>query len=351
MWFIDLQTIRDDSLVASETARVLGVREEPGRPLVQTLIAHLKTRKLVLILDNCEQVIDTCASLVNALLRGAPEVRVLATSRIALRVPGEQTYVVQPLPVPMRSSGLDALAKSTGRAAVRRAGETAQAELRAERAGSAGGGRARVSTGRHTAGARAGGGARSFAPVADINKRLNDRYKILTGGDRTLQARQQTLRALVDWSYDLLEETEQVLLARLSLFAGGFGLAAVETICGSRPARRPEDVLDLITSLVEKSLLRVDESDDGARYRLLETIRDYAREKLIMNATSRCRCPQCTPITSSTWPRRPITAWKARTRRNGPDVSRTRSTTCAPRSHCRSPAASIQSSPSGSRWR
>ena len=281
VWFIDLQTIRDDSLVATETARVLGVRDEPGRPLVQTLIAHLKTRKLMLILDNCEQVIDTCANLVNALLRGAPEVRVLATSRIALRVPGEQTYVVQPLPVPMRSSGLDALAKSPAvqlfveRAKLhkpsfvlneREAPAVAELVFRLEG----------IPLALELAAAR----VRSL-PVADINKRLNDRYKFLTGGDRTLQARQQTLRALVDWSYDLLEETEQVLLARLSLFAGGFGLEAVETICGSEPLTA-DDVLDLITSLVEKSLLRVDESDDGARYRLLETIRDYAREKLVM---------------------------------------------------------------------
>ena len=112
IWFIDLQTIRDDSLVASETARVLGVREESGRPLLQTLAAHLKSRKLMLILDNCEQVIDSSAALVNAILRAAPEVRVLATSRIALRVPGEQTYVVQPLPVPSRTEGLDTLVRS-----------------------------------------------------------------------------------------------------------------------------------------------------------------------------------------------------------------------------------------------
>ncbi|HEX7373410.1 MAG TPA: tetratricopeptide repeat protein, partial [Steroidobacteraceae bacterium] len=121
---------------------------------------------------------------------------------------------------------------------------------------------------------------RSLA-VADINKRLNDRYKLLTGGDRTLQARQQTLRALVDWSYDLLEENEQVLLARLSVFAGGFGLEAAETICGAEPLDAM-DVLDLITSLVEKSLLRVEEHDAGARYRMLETIREYAAEKLVL---------------------------------------------------------------------
>jgi predicted ATPase/class 3 adenylate cyclase len=281
VWFVDLQMIRDDALVASEAARVLGVREEPGRPLVQTLTAHVRTRKLMLILDNCEQVVDTCAELANAILRGAPDVRVVTTSRIALRVPGEQTYVVQPLPVPMRTESLDALRKSTAvqlfveRAKLhkpsfalneREAPAVAELVFRLEG----------IPLALELAAAR----VRTLT-VADINKRLTDRYKILIGGDRTLQARQQTLRALVDWSYDLLEEGEQVLLARLSVFAGGFGHAAVETVCGVDPLTA-EDVLDVVTSLVEKSLLRVEESDDGVRYRLLETIRDYAREKLIM---------------------------------------------------------------------
>jgi predicted ATPase/class 3 adenylate cyclase len=281
VWFVDLQMIRDDALVASEAARVLGVREEPGRPLVQTLTAHVRTRKLMLILDNCEQVVDTCAELANAILRGAPDVRVVTTSRIALRVPGEQTYVVQPLPVPMRTESLDALRKSTAvqlfveRAKLhkpsfalneREAPAVAELVFRLEG----------IPLALELAAAR----VRTLT-VADINKRLTDRFKILIGGDRTLQARQQTLRALVDWSYDLLEEGEQVLLARLSVFAGGFGLAAVETVCGVDPLTA-EDVLDVVTSLVEKSLLRVEESDDGVRYRLLETIRDYAREKLIM---------------------------------------------------------------------
>ena len=281
VWFIDLQTIRDGSLVASETARVLGVREEAGRPLMQTLCAHLKSRKLMLILDNCEQVIDASADLAAAVLRAAADVRILATSRIALRVPGEQTYVVQPLPVPSRSSGVEALLRSTAvvlfveRAKLHKPSfeltereAPAVAELVSRLEG--------IPLALELAAAR----VRSLA-IADINKRLNDRYKILTGGDRTLQARQQTLRALVDWSFDLLEDSEQVLLARLSVFAGTLDLPAAETICGVDPLT-PEDVLDLITSLVEKSLIYMEVGEDGARYRLLETIREYAREKLKM---------------------------------------------------------------------
>ncbi len=281
VWFIDLQTIRDDTLVASETARVLGVREEAGRPLMQTLCAHLKTRKLMLIIDNCEQVIDACADVANTILRAAPEIRILATSRIALRVPGEQTYVVQPLPVPLRSDNVEALAKSTAvqlfveRAKLHRPAfaltekeAPAVAELVFRLEG--------IPLAIELAAAR----IRSLS-VTDINKRLNDRYKILTGGDRTLQARQQTLRALIDWSYDLLEDNEQVLLARLSVFAGGCDLMAIEEVCGTDPLD-VADVLDIVTSLVEKSLLRVENGEDGARYRMLETIRDYAHEKLIM---------------------------------------------------------------------
>jgi predicted ATPase/class 3 adenylate cyclase len=281
VWFVDLQMIRDDALVAGEAARVLGVREEPGRPLAQTLVAHVRNRKLMLILDNCEQVVDSCAELANAILRGAPDVRVVTTSRIALRVPGEQTYIVQPLPVPMRTESLNALRKSTAvRLFVERAKLHKPSFALTEREAPAVAELVFRLEGIPLALELAAARVRTLA-VADINKRLSDRYKILTGGDRTLQARQQTLRALVDWSYDLLEEGEQVLLARLSVFAGGFGLAAVETVCGVDPLTA-EDVLDVVTSLVEKSLLRVEESEDGARYRLLETIRDYAREKLIM---------------------------------------------------------------------
>ncbi|MDE2358415.1 MAG: adenylate/guanylate cyclase domain-containing protein [Betaproteobacteria bacterium] len=293
VWFIDLQAIRDGSLVASETARVLSVREEPGRPLLQTLCAHVKSRKLLLILDNCEQVIDASAELANALLRSAPDVRMLTTSRIALRVPGEQTYVVQPLPLPSRTASFEALSQSTAvQLFVERAKLHKPAFALTEREAPAIAELVSRLEGIPLALELAAARVRSLA-VADINKRLNDRYKILTGGDRTLQARQQTLRALVDWSYDLLNEQEQVLLGRLSVFAGSFSLEAAEAVCGADPLD-PMDVLDLITSLAEKSLVNTEEAEDGLRYRLLETIRDYSREKLVARgeqaATAAAHC-------------------------------------------------------------
>ena len=278
-WFVDLAPLRDPTVVASEAAKVLGVREEPGRSLIETLCAHLKPRNLLLIMDNCEHLIGASAELVHAILRTAPEVRIIATSREALRVPGEETFAVPPLPVPNRSDGIEALSRS---AAVRLFVERAKlhrptfalneqeapalAELVARLEG--------IPLALELAAARVG-----TLTVADINVRLKDRYKLLTGGGRVLLERQQTLRALVDWSHDLLQEPEQALLARLAVFAGGFELAAAEEIGGADPLV-PEDVLNLLTSLVEKSLVLTEERVVGTRFRMLETIRDYAREKL-----------------------------------------------------------------------
>ena len=278
-WLVDLAPIRDPSIMASEAAKVLGVREEPGRLLIETLCAHLKPRNLLLILDNCEHLITPSAELVHAILGAALEVRIIATSREALRVPGEQTYTVPPLAVPNRSDGIEALSRSP---AVRLFVERAQlhrttfvlneqeapavAELVARLEG--------IPLALELAAARV-----RVLTVADINMRLKDRYKLLTGGDRVLLERQQTLRALVDWSYDLLQEHEQVLLARLAVFANGFELASAEEVCGADPLTR-EDVLDLLTSLIDKSLVMTEERKDRTRYRMLETIRDYAVEKL-----------------------------------------------------------------------
>ncbi|HWH84657.1 MAG TPA: tetratricopeptide repeat protein [Burkholderiaceae bacterium] len=279
VWFLDLAPISDPALVPSETAQVLGVREEPDRPLLQTLSAHLRPKRALLIFDNCEHVIKISAQLASAILKVAPQVRIIASSREPLRSPGEQCYPVLPLPVPDRDAGLEALSRSTAvrlfvdRAQLHRPAFTLNereapgvAELVARLEG--------IPLALELAAAR----VRSLT-VADINIRLKDRYKLLTGGSRVLQERQQTLRALVDWSYELLEPAEQTLLARLAVFVGGFDLAAAEEVCAGEPVDSM-DVLDLLGSLVEKSLVMLEERDEGARYRMLETIRDYAREKL-----------------------------------------------------------------------
>ncbi|MDZ7652513.1 MAG: hypothetical protein U5L03_08195 [Burkholderiaceae bacterium] len=278
-WFVDLAPLRDASLVVSEAAQVLGVREEPGRPLLETLCAFLKSRQVMLVLDNCEHVTEVVGRLTAAVLRAAPQVQILASSREALHVPGEQVYPVLPLPQPALDDDLPRLRESTAvrlfveRVRLQRPGfqltendAPTVAELVRRLEG--------IPLAIELAAARA-----RMMSLVDINSRLKNRYKLLTGGGKVLLERQQTLRALVDWSYDLLHDHERLLLARLSVFAGGFDMAAAEQVCGTEPMA-PEDVLDLLGALSDKSLLMLDEQDFVTRYRMLETIRDYAREKL-----------------------------------------------------------------------
>ena len=278
VWFLDLAPIRDPALVVNVAAQALDVREEPDRPLVQTLCTHLKQRRVLLILDNCEHLIEASAELAHAIVRATAYVGLIASSRQSLRVPGERAYPILPLPVPKRDDGVEALRRSPAvrlfidRARAHKPGfELSErdapvvAELVARLEG--------IPLALELAAAR----IRALS-VADINARLKDRYKLLTGGARVLQERQQTLRALVDWSYELLSEAEQTVLCRLGVFVGGFDLGAAEHVCGADPLTS-DDVLDLLGSLVEKSLVMLDESDEGTRYRMLETIRDYAREK------------------------------------------------------------------------
>jgi predicted ATPase/class 3 adenylate cyclase len=279
VWFLDLAPLRDEALVCSVAAQVIGVQQEPDRPLLQSVCARLKARRALIVLDNCEHLIKASAELAHAILRAAPHVRVLASSREALHVPGEQSYPLHPLPIPARDAGPEQLMQSPAvRLFVERARQSnpafaldaahapAVAELVARLEG--------IPLALELAAAR----VRALS-VVEINNRLKDRYKILTGGARVLQERQQTLRALVDWSFDLLTKPEQILFARLSVFVGGFDLEAAEQVCGVEPLAR-EDVLDLLASLVDKSLVLRDEHEDSGRYGMLETIRDYARERL-----------------------------------------------------------------------
>ena len=282
VWFLDLSSLRDPVHVVEEAARLLQVNEEPGRPLLQTLAAALQDRRLLLVIDNCEHLVEAAAALAHALLRAAPQVRLLCSSRIALRLPGEQTYSVLPLPVPGVQTHQFDLAALARLPAVQLFVERAQSHrpgfvLDAQQAGAV----AELVTrleGIPLALELAAARVRSLS-VADINTRLKDRYKLLTGGSRVLQQRQQTLRALVDWSYDLLAPPEQTLLRRLGVFNGGFDLAAAESVCGADPLDAL-DVLDLLDTLAQHSLVMVDASAGNTRYSMLETLREYAVEKL-----------------------------------------------------------------------
>ena len=285
VWFLDLASVRDPALIVNVAAQALDLREEPDRPLVQTLCTHLKLRRVLLILDNCEHVIAASAELAHAIVRATAYVDLIASSRQSLRVPGERAYPILPLPVPKRGDGVEALRRSP---AVRLFIDRARAhkpsfELNEREAPVVADLVARLE-GIPLALELAAARVRALS-VADINARLKDRYKLLTGGARVLQERQQTLRALVDWSYELLSDAEQTVLSRLAVFVGGFDLAAAEHVCGADPLTG-DDVLDLLGSLVEKSLVMLDERDEGTRYRMLETIRDYAREKLELGGGS-----------------------------------------------------------------
>ncbi len=283
VWFVDLAPIRDPSLVPNATGHVLGIREDAGKPVTQSLCEHLREHTLLIVLDNCEHLVDACATLADTLLKAIPGIRILATSREALHIQGEQTYPVLPLRVPDRKAGAAALLRSDAvqlfveRArlqkpdfAVTDDDAAAVGELCSRLDG--------IPLALELAAAR----LRSLS-VAEINARLHDRFKLLTGGSRVALERQQTLRALVSWSYDLLHDDEQIVLDRLSVFSGGFDLQAAEAVCGADPIAT-EDVLDLVNSLVDKSLIMVEQEGRASRYGLLETIKEFAHEHL----TKRC---------------------------------------------------------------
>jgi predicted ATPase/DNA-binding CsgD family transcriptional regulator len=268
--------------VPQAVATVLGVREAPGRSLTDTLSDHLRSSLALLVLDNCEHLVESCASLAEALLGRCPELSILTTSREALGVGGETLFVVPPLslPDPRRLPDADDL---PGYEAARLFAERA----RAVRPGF------EITEGNAIAVAQicyrldgmplaielAAARTRMLS-VGQIASRLDDRFVLLKGG-RTAMAHHETLRATMDWSYDLLSVEEKILLGRLSVFAGGFTLEAAEAI-GSGEDADDVGVLDSLASLVDKSLVLVVEVQDGSEvlYRLLETVRQYASEKL-----------------------------------------------------------------------
>ena len=282
VWLVELAAVGDPDEVGSTVAGAVHVSGRPGRPTVDTLGSALRHRQLMLVLDNCEHVIGGCADVANALLRTCPRVKILATSREGLNVPGESLMPVPPLRVPegdhlppieeLREFEAIRLFVDRCTAYQRTFALTPQNAADVVRI-------CRRLDGIPLALELAAARVRVLS-IAQVAARLDDRFRLLTGGGRTVVARHQTLRALIDWSYELLEDPERVLLRRLSVFVGGWTLEGAEVVCAGEGVRR-EEIFDYLAHLVDKSLVAMHEHAGAARYSMLETIREYAREKLV----------------------------------------------------------------------
>jgi predicted ATPase/DNA-binding SARP family transcriptional activator/DNA-binding CsgD family transcriptional regulator len=284
VWLVELAPLLDDGLVTQEVANVLGVQERPGEPLAGTLAKALAGKEVLLVLDNCEHVVEAAARLVYKLLASCPRLKVLATSRESLAVLGEVNWAVPPLSLPDGTTDGKLTAGSLVRyEAVRLfvdrcrlripdfelTWENAQAVARVCRRLDG------IPLAIELATARMG-----TLAVEQVAQRLDASLDVLRGNIRGAAPRQQTLRAALDWSYNLLSEGERTFFRRLSAFAGGWTLAAAEEVCSGDGIGR-EDILDLLGGLVDKSLVVAGASTDGAvRYKMLQPIRQYAREKL-----------------------------------------------------------------------
>jgi predicted ATPase/class 3 adenylate cyclase/Tfp pilus assembly protein PilF len=277
VWYVDLGAIDDPALVVNALALVLGLAEVAGTPLIETICLHMKSRRVLVLLDGCEHLLGACARLADALLRASAGIAIVATSREPLRTAGEQTAMLVPLSLPEPTANLgtflraDAVRLFVERSrsrqpdfAVSEQNAPAVAQICTRLDG--------IPLALELAAARVGA-----LPLEVIARRLDDRFSLLKSGDRAAMPRQQTLKALIDWSYDLLETPEKHLFARLSVFAAGWTLDAAEAVCADATLPR-SDILNLLDQLVQKSLVSWHEHED--RYWFLETIHDYAEGQL-----------------------------------------------------------------------
>jgi len=281
--WVGLVNLADANLIPQEIAQSLNVREVPGEPLIETISSYLKPKEVLLVLDNCEHLIRACAQYAEQLLGACPKLKILATSIEGLGLFNEKVWNVPSLPLPQVKQGFS----------TKELHEFASIELFDERAGNV---RSDYVLNENNAKAvtqicqRLDGiplaielaAARTkVLTVDEIALRLDDRFSLLTTGSRTAIPRHQTLRATIDWSYELLTETERILFRRLAVFAGGFTLEAAESVCCQNDLKRA-DILDLLGRLADKSLVIVEQESTAGetRYRMLETIRQYALEKL-----------------------------------------------------------------------
>jgi predicted ATPase/DNA-binding winged helix-turn-helix (wHTH) protein len=317
VWFAELAPLKDPQLVTSIIGEVLGVSLSAPAAAVKTLAAALKNKQLLLIVDNCEHVIAEAARVAEALIQACPRLSILASSRERLAIGGESVIRAPSLPMPQASAALTAAS----------AREYASIQLFEERANALGLGFALTDANAATVGSicqRLDGiplAIELAAPrlkvlsVEQLARGLDDRFRLLTGGSRTALPRQQTLHALIDWSYGLLSDAEKVLLSRMSVFSGSATLASITAVVAS--AEIPQgQVGDLLLSLVEKSLVQSDTTGDETRYRLLESTRDYAFAKLADAPATRRRLAEhfaARLATATTeWETAPTQQWIAR---------------------------------------
>ncbi len=282
VWLVELAPLADPLLVAQTVANVLGVKEEKDKLILMTLTENLKAKKLLLLLDNCEHVLDTSAKLADDLIRSCHMVQIIATSREGLGIAGETTYRVPSLslPDPKQTQTAESLSRFEAvQLFVARALQTQPHFAVTNQNAPALASICHRLDGIPLAIELAAARARSLS-VEDINSRLDQRFRLLTGGSRTALPRQQTLRSLIDWSYDLLSAAEKALLCRLSVFAGGWTIKAAEAVC-SGGAVEEWEALDFLMSLCDKSLVVAEPSGTTTRYRMLETVRQYARDRLL----------------------------------------------------------------------
>ncbi|HLY66041.1 MAG TPA: BTAD domain-containing putative transcriptional regulator, partial [Chloroflexota bacterium] len=285
VWLAELASLSDPALVVQTVAAVFDVREQSGAPLLQTLASALRTRALLLLLDNCEHLLGACGELAAALLRACPSVQLLATSRERLGIAGEQVYRVPSLSLPDLNDAFSVeslqrhesvrlfvaracLIRPDFRVSPQNASAVAHVCHRLDG----------IPLALELAAAR----VRSLS-VEDLQRRLDDRFHLLTGGDRSALPRQQTLRKLIDWSYDLLSDEEKLLFQRLAVFSDGWTLDAAEHMGAIHGADGGAiegwKVLELLTGLVDKSLVIAEAQAETTRYRLLDTVREYALDR------------------------------------------------------------------------
>jgi predicted ATPase/class 3 adenylate cyclase len=279
VWFVELAPVADPMLLPQALLAIFKLREDAHRTPLEILLDHLRMRTILLMLDNCEHLIESCAKISETLLRACPKLKILASSREALGIAGEVPYRVPSLATPSPDhlpplenlSDLDSIrlfiergttAKPDFKLTKYNASFVAQICFRLDG----------IPLAIELAAARV-----KMLSAEQITERLDDRFRLLTGGSRTALPRQQTLRAMIDWSYSLLSEPEKTLFRRLAVFVGAWTLEAAEAVCGEE--RSGADILDLLTRLVDKSLVFIEDFTGEIRYHRLETIRQYSREK------------------------------------------------------------------------